>query len=87
MNMLDEGEDDSFHVTRESYPHLSDSEWGAVGRMSSLIGEPAISGMLESLDREGQHTDINNFIEGELVNEREKMDLVNHNRYYRNSTG
>ena len=87
MNMLDEGEDDSFHVTRESYPHLSDSEWGAVGRMSSLIGEPAISGMLESLDRDGQHTAINNFIEGELVNEREKMALVNHHSSHRPSTG
>uniref|UniRef100_A0AAV1T6U8 Uncharacterized protein n=1 Tax=Peronospora matthiolae TaxID=2874970 RepID=A0AAV1T6U8_9STRA len=48
MNMLDV-EEDSFYVTREGYSHLSDSEWEIVGRMSVLMGEPAISGMLESL--------------------------------------
>uniref|UniRef100_A0AAV1TXL6 Uncharacterized protein n=1 Tax=Peronospora matthiolae TaxID=2874970 RepID=A0AAV1TXL6_9STRA len=44
MNMLDV-EDDSFHVTREGYSYLSDSEWEVVGRMSALMGEPANSGM------------------------------------------
>ena len=77
MNMMEEEEDDSFHVTRESYPHLSDSELEAVGRMSSLMGEPAISGMLESLNRDRQHAAINNFLEGELVVERQKMALLN----------
>uniref|UniRef100_A0AAV1UTU9 Uncharacterized protein n=1 Tax=Peronospora matthiolae TaxID=2874970 RepID=A0AAV1UTU9_9STRA len=51
MNMLDV-EDNSFHVTREGYSHQSDSEWEVVGRMSVLMGEPAISGMLESLSRD-----------------------------------
>uniref|UniRef100_A0AAV1V904 Uncharacterized protein n=1 Tax=Peronospora matthiolae TaxID=2874970 RepID=A0AAV1V904_9STRA len=50
MNMLDV-EDDIFHVTRECYSHLSDSEWEVVGRMSVLMGEPATSGMLESLSK------------------------------------
>uniref|UniRef100_A0AAV1UD24 Uncharacterized protein n=1 Tax=Peronospora matthiolae TaxID=2874970 RepID=A0AAV1UD24_9STRA len=45
MNMLDV-EDDSFHVTREGYYYLSDLEWEVVGRMSLLMGKPAISGML-----------------------------------------
>uniref|UniRef100_A0AAV1UA22 Uncharacterized protein n=1 Tax=Peronospora matthiolae TaxID=2874970 RepID=A0AAV1UA22_9STRA len=44
MNMLDV-EDDSFHVTRESYSHPSELEWEVVGRMSVLMGEPAIRGM------------------------------------------
>ena len=87
MNMMDEEEDDSFHVTRESYPHLSDSEWEAVGRMSSLMGEPAISGMLESLTRDRQHAAINNFLEGELVVERQKMALLNQHSSHRPSTG
>uniref|UniRef100_A0AAV1VGV6 Uncharacterized protein n=1 Tax=Peronospora matthiolae TaxID=2874970 RepID=A0AAV1VGV6_9STRA len=46
MNMLDV-EDDSFHVTREGYSQLNESAWEVVGRMSVLMGEPAISGMLE----------------------------------------
>uniref|UniRef100_A0AAV1TI80 Uncharacterized protein n=1 Tax=Peronospora matthiolae TaxID=2874970 RepID=A0AAV1TI80_9STRA len=37
MNMLDV-EDDSFHVTREGYSHLSNYEWEVVGRMSVLMG-------------------------------------------------
>uniref|UniRef100_A0AAV1TVJ4 Uncharacterized protein n=1 Tax=Peronospora matthiolae TaxID=2874970 RepID=A0AAV1TVJ4_9STRA len=65
MNMLDK-EDDSFHATREDCTHLSDSEWEFVGRMSVLMGEPAISGMLESLSRDQQHAAINKFLQGEL---------------------
>uniref|UniRef100_A0AAV1TWP1 Uncharacterized protein n=1 Tax=Peronospora matthiolae TaxID=2874970 RepID=A0AAV1TWP1_9STRA len=61
MNMSDV-EDDSFHITREGYFHLSDSEWEVVGRMSGLMGEPAISGMLESLSRDQQHAAINKFL-------------------------
>uniref|UniRef100_A0AAV1T1D4 Uncharacterized protein n=1 Tax=Peronospora matthiolae TaxID=2874970 RepID=A0AAV1T1D4_9STRA len=51
MNMLDV-EDDSFHVTREGYFHLSESEWEVVGRMSVLVREPAISDRSESLSRD-----------------------------------
>uniref|UniRef100_A0AAV1U9N5 Uncharacterized protein n=1 Tax=Peronospora matthiolae TaxID=2874970 RepID=A0AAV1U9N5_9STRA len=51
MNMLDV-EDDSFHVTREGCSHLSDIEWDVVGRVSVLMGEPAISSMLESQSRD-----------------------------------
>uniref|UniRef100_A0AAV1VJ98 Uncharacterized protein n=1 Tax=Peronospora matthiolae TaxID=2874970 RepID=A0AAV1VJ98_9STRA len=75
MNML-EVEDDSFHVTREGYSHLSDSEWEVVGRMSVLMGELAISGMLESLSRDQQHAAINTFPQGELAVEIPKMALL-----------
>ena len=64
--MLDE-EGDSVHVTRESYSHLDDSEWEVVGRMNALMGEPAISGMLESLNRDQQHAAINKFFQEELA--------------------
>uniref|UniRef100_A0AAV1UZP9 Uncharacterized protein n=1 Tax=Peronospora matthiolae TaxID=2874970 RepID=A0AAV1UZP9_9STRA len=63
MNVLDV-EDDSFHVTHEGYSHLTDSEWEVVGRMSVLMEEPAISGMLESLSRDQQHAAINKFLQG-----------------------
>uniref|UniRef100_A0AAV1U1P9 Uncharacterized protein n=1 Tax=Peronospora matthiolae TaxID=2874970 RepID=A0AAV1U1P9_9STRA len=66
MNLFD-AEDDSFHVTRECYSHLSDSEWEIVGHMSVLMGEPTISGMLESLSRDQQHAAINKSLQGELV--------------------
>uniref|UniRef100_A0AAV1UYM1 Uncharacterized protein n=1 Tax=Peronospora matthiolae TaxID=2874970 RepID=A0AAV1UYM1_9STRA len=69
MNMLDV-EDDSFHVTREGYSHLSDSEWEVVGRMSVLMGKPAVSGMLEYLSSDQQHAAINKFLQGELAVER-----------------
>uniref|UniRef100_A0AAV1UYK6 Uncharacterized protein n=1 Tax=Peronospora matthiolae TaxID=2874970 RepID=A0AAV1UYK6_9STRA len=69
-------EDDSFHVTREGYSHLSDSEWDVVGRLSVLMGEPAISGMLESLSRYQQHAAINKFLQGELAVERQKIALL-----------
>uniref|UniRef100_A0AAV1TGX4 Uncharacterized protein n=1 Tax=Peronospora matthiolae TaxID=2874970 RepID=A0AAV1TGX4_9STRA len=75
MNMLDVG-DESFHVTREGYSHLSDSEWEVVGRMSVLMGEPAISGMLESLSRDQQHASINKFLQGKLAVERQKIALL-----------
>uniref|UniRef100_A0AAV1UTQ6 Uncharacterized protein n=1 Tax=Peronospora matthiolae TaxID=2874970 RepID=A0AAV1UTQ6_9STRA len=71
MNMLDV-EDDSFHVTREGYSHLSDSEWEIVDRMSVLMGEPAISGMLESLSRDQQHAAISKFLQEELAVETDK---------------
>uniref|UniRef100_A0AAV1U9V6 Uncharacterized protein n=1 Tax=Peronospora matthiolae TaxID=2874970 RepID=A0AAV1U9V6_9STRA len=63
MKML-EKEDDSFHVTRVGYFHLSDSELEVFGRMSLLMGEPAISSMLESLSRDQQHAAINKFLQG-----------------------
>uniref|UniRef100_A0AAV1TKW3 Retrotransposon gag domain-containing protein n=1 Tax=Peronospora matthiolae TaxID=2874970 RepID=A0AAV1TKW3_9STRA len=75
MNMLDV-EDDSFHVRREGYSHLSDSEWEVVGRMSVLMGESAISGMLKSLSRDQQHAAINKFLQGELAVERQKIALL-----------
>ena len=62
MNVLNGVEGDRFHATRENYPQLGDSEWKHVGRMSFLMGEPVISGMLESLDRDGQHTAINKYL-------------------------
>uniref|UniRef100_A0AAV1UUC0 Uncharacterized protein n=1 Tax=Peronospora matthiolae TaxID=2874970 RepID=A0AAV1UUC0_9STRA len=69
-------EGDSFHVTREGYSHLIDSEWEAVGRMSVLMGEPAINGMLESLSRDQQHAAINKFLQGELAVEGQKTDFL-----------
>ena len=53
MNMLDEEE--SLHAKREDFNHLSNIEWNAVERMSSTVGETAVSAMLESLDRDEQH--------------------------------
>uniref|UniRef100_A0AAV1V9K9 Uncharacterized protein n=1 Tax=Peronospora matthiolae TaxID=2874970 RepID=A0AAV1V9K9_9STRA len=75
MNMLDV-EDDSLHVTREGYSHPSDLEWEVVGRMSVLMDEPGISGMLRSLSRDEQHADINKFLQGELAVERQKIALL-----------
>uniref|UniRef100_A0AAV1U2C4 Uncharacterized protein n=1 Tax=Peronospora matthiolae TaxID=2874970 RepID=A0AAV1U2C4_9STRA len=75
MNVLDV-EDDSFYVTREGYSHLSDSEWEVVGRMSVLMGEPAISGMSESLSRDQQHDAINEFLLGDFAVERQKLVLL-----------
>uniref|UniRef100_A0AAV1VMQ0 Uncharacterized protein n=1 Tax=Peronospora matthiolae TaxID=2874970 RepID=A0AAV1VMQ0_9STRA len=66
MNILDE-EDDIFHVTRKGYSHLCSPEWTAVDRTSVLMGEPAISGMLESLSRDQQHAAIYKFLQGELA--------------------
>ena len=76
MIMLGMEEDDTFHFTRESYPHLSDSEWEVVGRMSSLMEEPAVSGMLESLNRDQQHAAINKFLEGDFAVERQKNAML-----------
>uniref|UniRef100_A0AAV1TQ31 Retrotransposon gag domain-containing protein n=1 Tax=Peronospora matthiolae TaxID=2874970 RepID=A0AAV1TQ31_9STRA len=72
MNMLDV-EDDIFHVTREGYSHLSDSEWDVVGRMSELMGETAINGMLEFLSRDQHRAAISKFLQGELAVERQKI--------------
>uniref|UniRef100_A0AAV1TH61 Retrotransposon gag domain-containing protein n=1 Tax=Peronospora matthiolae TaxID=2874970 RepID=A0AAV1TH61_9STRA len=44
--------------------------------MSVLVGETAISGMLESLSRDEQHTAINNFLQGELAVERQNITLL-----------
>uniref|UniRef100_A0AAV1UJ81 Uncharacterized protein n=1 Tax=Peronospora matthiolae TaxID=2874970 RepID=A0AAV1UJ81_9STRA len=75
MNMSDV-EDHSFRVTREGYSHLSDSEWKVVGRMSVLMGEPGISGILESPNRDQQHAAINKFLQGELAVKRQKIALL-----------
>ena len=74
MNMLDEEE--SLHATREDYTHLSNIEWSAVERMSSTLGETAISSMLKSLDGDQQHASISRLIQNELVAEREKVALL-----------
>ena len=75
MNMLDD-DSDGFHATREDYDHLSDIEWAAVGRMSSTVGEHAVSAMLSSLDRDAQHATVAKFIQHELDNAREKVTLL-----------
>uniref|UniRef100_A0AAV1UU84 Uncharacterized protein n=1 Tax=Peronospora matthiolae TaxID=2874970 RepID=A0AAV1UU84_9STRA len=69
-------EDDSFYVTREDYSHPSDSEWEVVGRMSVIMGEPAISGTLGSLSRGQQHAAINKFLHKELAIKRRKIALL-----------
>ena len=84
MNMLDD-EGDSYHATRESYSHLSDSEWEVVGFMSMLMGEPAISGMLESLSRDQQHTAINKFLQRELAVERRTNALLQQQGFQQSS--
>uniref|UniRef100_A0AAV1TQ14 Uncharacterized protein n=1 Tax=Peronospora matthiolae TaxID=2874970 RepID=A0AAV1TQ14_9STRA len=80
-------EDGSFHVTSEGYSHLSDSEWEVVGRMSVLLGDPAISGMLESLSRDQQHAAINKFIQGELAVELQKIALLQQQGSYQSMGG
>uniref|UniRef100_A0AAV1TXD9 Retrotransposon gag domain-containing protein n=1 Tax=Peronospora matthiolae TaxID=2874970 RepID=A0AAV1TXD9_9STRA len=44
--------------------------------MSVLMGESAISGMLDSLSRDQQHAAINKFLQGELAIERQKIALL-----------
>ena len=84
--MLDEG-DDSFHVTRESYSHLSDSEWEVVCRIRAFMGEPAVSGMLESLDRDRQHSAIKKFLKGDLAVKRQKIALLHQQCYHQSTSG
>ena len=40
------------------------------------MGELAISGMLESLDRDGQHIAINKYLEGKIALDRQKVALI-----------
>ena len=61
MNMLDEGE--LFHAAREGFNHSSDIECNAVERMSSTVGETAVSAMLESIDMDQQHAAIARLIQ------------------------
>ena len=75
MNMLDD-DSDSFHATRDSYSYLSDIEWSAVERMSSTIGEHAVSAMLSALDRDGQHAAVAKFIQHELDASQERVTLL-----------
>lgn len=70
MNMLSD-EEERFHVTRESYSHLSEVE-----RMSSTVGEHAVCAMLFSLDSDEQHAAIVKFIQHELDASREKVTLL-----------
>uniref|UniRef100_A0AAV1V6B1 Uncharacterized protein n=1 Tax=Peronospora matthiolae TaxID=2874970 RepID=A0AAV1V6B1_9STRA len=80
-------EDDSFHVTCEGYSHLSDSYWEVVGRISVLVGKPAISGMLEYLSRDQQHAAIKKFLQGELAVERQKIALLQQQGSHRSMGG
>ena len=75
MNMLDD-DSDSFHATRDSYSYLSDIEWSVVERMSSTIGEHAVSAMLSALDRDGQHAAVAKFIQHELDASQERVTLL-----------
>ena len=75
MNMLDD-DSDSFHATRDSYSYLSDIEWSAVERMSSTIGEHAVSATLSALDRDGQHAAVAKFIQHELDASQERVTLL-----------
>uniref|UniRef100_A0AAV1UNV9 Retrotransposon gag domain-containing protein n=2 Tax=Peronospora matthiolae TaxID=2874970 RepID=A0AAV1UNV9_9STRA len=84
--MLDAG-DDSFHVKRVDYSHMSDSEWEVVGRMSVLMGEPAISGTFESLSGDQQHAAINKFLQGELAVEGQKIALLQQQRSHQSMGG
>ena len=79
MNMLyDEGDD--FHLTHESYSHLSQIEWDAVERSSSTIGQEAVGALLSptascpivELGPDRQHATIAKVIQNELDAEREK---------------
>uniref|UniRef100_A0AAV1U8H7 Uncharacterized protein n=1 Tax=Peronospora matthiolae TaxID=2874970 RepID=A0AAV1U8H7_9STRA len=80
-------EDDSFHVTREGYSHLSDPEWEVVGRMCVLVGEPAISGMMEPLSRDQKYAAINKFLQGELAIERQKIAFLHKQGFYQSMGG
>uniref|UniRef100_A0AAV1TEQ6 Retrotransposon gag domain-containing protein n=1 Tax=Peronospora matthiolae TaxID=2874970 RepID=A0AAV1TEQ6_9STRA len=73
MNML-KAEDDTCDV--KAYSHLSESTWEVVGRISLLMDEPAISGMLESLSSDQKHASIKKFLQGELSVERQKIALL-----------
>uniref|UniRef100_A0AAV1TDR2 Uncharacterized protein n=1 Tax=Peronospora matthiolae TaxID=2874970 RepID=A0AAV1TDR2_9STRA len=76
MITLDAEEDDSFHVTFDGYTHTSDSEWDVVSRTSELMGEPAISGMLDSFDGYQQLAAINKFLQSQLAVKRQKIALL-----------
>ena len=66
MNMLDDEGDDTFHGTHESYSYLSDVEWSAVERVSSIVGEEAVWSLLSSRGRDQQHSIIAKFLQREL---------------------
>ena len=76
MNMLDDDGDDTFHGTRESYSYLSDVEWSAVGRMSSIVGEEAVWSLLSSRDRDRQHSIIAKLLQRELDASRAEVTLL-----------
>ncbi|GMF52921.1 unnamed protein product [Phytophthora fragariaefolia] len=43
------------HVAREDCPHLADSEWEALQRLSTVMGEAAVATMLRTLSPIEQH--------------------------------
>ena len=65
MNMLDEGVENRV-VTRDDFPHLSDVEWAAVGRLTATIGVLAVSAMLLGLSADEQHSAVAKFLQQEL---------------------
>ena len=66
MNIVDDGSEDKFHGTRESYSYLSDVEWSAVERMTSTVEDEAVWSLLSSNDRGQQYSIIAKFIQREL---------------------
>ena len=60
--------------------HMSDIEWSAVERMSSTIGEIAISAMLKSLDTGQHHAAVASFIRNNNFAERKKKFLASQAR-------
>ena len=51
------------------------------------MGEPAISNMLESMYRDGQHTAINKYLDGEITVERQKVALFRQQDSQQSATG
>ena len=76
MNMLDDEGDDTFHGTHESYSYLSDVEWSAVERVSSIVGEEAVWSLLSSRGRDQQHSIIAKFLQRELDASRAELTLL-----------
>ena len=67
MEHIGWGENLSRHAWRHN--RLSDFEWSAVERISSIVGKIAIGALLKFLDRDQQHAAIARFIQNELVAE------------------
>ena len=75
MNMLDDEAKD-FHPTHERYSHLSQMEWDAVKRLSSMIGQESVVAMLSARGPDGHHATIAKLHQNELDAGREKVALL-----------